>query len=133
MGSESGCALSKIGHQQALGKRSRYQAITIRTNQSATLRPNDIDLRCKSASGEAAYIARAIEAAVCSYDQWVSKLSAKVGEASKAELAISSSVWGNSILTVTKQDGSVRWKTQMIINCSVHGKVFNQWPTRLIK
>jgi hypothetical protein len=65
---------------------------------------------------------------------YASKLTAKVGEASNASLTVSSDVWGLSVLTVTKPDGSIkRWRTQVIVNCSVLGKNFNQFPTRLLK
>ena len=43
-------------------------------------------------------------------------------------------MWGYSVLTVTKEDGSVeRWKTQQIMNISVLGLLFAQWPSRKMK
>jgi hypothetical protein len=126
--------IGKAAYRQALAKRSLYQLLTIRAEQSRILRRRDIDMVSRSESGEATYIKQAVEAAVASYNEWASKLSAKVGDCVSAELEVSSSVWGNSVLTVTKPDGvAQKWKTQMIVNCSVHGKLFNQWPTRLIK
>lgn len=38
--------------------------------------------------------------------------------------------WGWSYLKVN--DDEQTWKTQMIVNVSCLGKVFNQWPTRLM-
>jgi len=67
------------------------------------------------------------------YDSFVAKLVSKIGEVEKASL-IGDHVWSHSILVVSKRDGSVeRWKTQMIINVSKLGNLFNQWPTRKVK
>ena len=43
-------------------------------------------------------------------------------------------VWGHSILTVCHADGTThQWRTEMIINVSKLGALFNQWPTRKLK
>jgi hypothetical protein len=67
-----------------------------------------------------------------SFDAYVAKLTAKVGEG-----VISASVvghlWDYSILTVEKTSGIEQWRTQQILNVSCLGKVFNQWPTRKMK
>lgn len=43
-------------------------------------------------------------------------------------------LWSLSLLTVTRDDGSVeKWRTRMIFNTSIYGKVFPQWPTRIVK
>lgn len=71
--------------------------------------------------------------AAVQYDMFVAKLIIKIGEVTDATLK-GDHVWSFSILTVTKADGSVEnWKTQMIINISKLGKLFNQWPTRKVK
>jgi len=81
----------------------------------------------------AAFIAAAVEAAGLAYTAFIEKLESKVGAHSAATLE-GSHVWGYSVLTVTKADGSVeRWKTQQIVNVSVHGLLFNQWPSRKMK
>lgn len=73
------------------------------------------------------------EATAASYDAFVAKLVGKVGEVESAEID-GNHVWGRSTLTVRKAAGKVeRWKTQMIVNVSSLGKVFNQWPTRLAR
>lgn len=78
-------------------------------------------------------VAEARTMAAQQYDAFVAKLTAKIGECVEAVLA-GNHVWGHSILTVTKADGSVeRWKTQQIVNQSVLGTLFNQWPTRKVK
>lgn len=86
-----------------------------------------------SPEGCAHFVKRAQEDASAQYDAFIAKLEAKIGEVTEATLK-GEHVWGHSILTVTKADGSVeRWKTQMIVNVSVLGNLFNQWPTRKVK
>lgn len=73
------------------------------------------------------------EATAASYDAFVAKLVGKVGEVESAQIE-GNHVWGRSTLTVRKAAGKVeRWTTQMIVNVSSLGKVFNQWPTRLAR
>lgn len=68
------------------------------------------------------------------YDAFIAKLVTKVGDDCTAASLAGTHVWGYSFLTVTKADGSTEiWKTQQILNVSVLGNVFNQWPTRLVK
>jgi len=79
------------------------------------------------------FIQRSRENASFEYEAFVTKLVAKVGEVKTAKLE-GDSVWQYSYLTVTKQDGSKEcWKTQMILNQSIYGKLFNQFPTRKMK
>ena len=42
-------------------------------------------------------------------------------------------MWDGSTVIFTTKGGDVRWHTQTIINVSVLGKLFNQFPTRLVK
>ena len=42
-------------------------------------------------------------------------------------------LWAGSTVTYQTAKGEVHWHTQTIINISVLGKLFNQFPTRLIK
>jgi len=67
------------------------------------------------------------------YDSFVRKLVSKIGETIDARLE-GNHVWSYSLLTVVKPNGSMEvWKTQMIVNISKLGLVFNQWPTRKLK
>jgi len=60
------------------------------------------------------------------YDASVAKLVKKIGPVTDATLD-GDHVWNYSILTVAKENGQIeRWKTQMIINVSKLGKLFNQ-------
>jgi hypothetical protein len=72
------------------------------------------------------------EQAASNFDAYVAKLNKKIGVVTEASLR-GTSVWSLSFLDVTKEDGTKEtWKTQTIINCSVYGKLFNQWPTRKV-
>lgn len=74
-----------------------------------------------------------------SFDAYAEKIASKVfaegvDYSSVKLLASSRSLWNESTLEFTAVDGTVTyWKTQIILNCSVLGKLFNQWPTRKIK
>lgn len=79
------------------------------------------------------FVDTAKEAAAMHYDSFVYKLVEKIGETTEARLE-GNHVWGRSILHVTLKSGEKqKWKTQQIVNCSVYGLLFNQWPTRLVK
>lgn len=71
------------------------------------------------------------EEAAASFDAYVAKLTEKVGECDSA--SVLGYLWLESILTVKKGETVERWKTQQILNFSVYGKAFNQWPTRKVK
>ncbi len=82
----------------------------------------------------AQYIALRMDAAEQEFISFMYKLVAKVGGVKSAELKEQRGVWGLSHLTVVTDAGVTEvWKTQQIVNRSVHGTYFNQWPTRKIK
>jgi hypothetical protein len=67
------------------------------------------------------------------YKAFVAKLNHKIGPAKAARLE-GNHVWFHSHLFVTTAKGEKQiWKTQMIVNVSKLGKVFNQFPTRQVK
>jgi hypothetical protein len=68
--------------------------------------------------------------AAAQYEAYVVKLINKVGECDSAVMGFMNGVWHDSDLVVTKGDSKEVWNTKCIINRSVHGKVFNQFPTR---
>ena len=126
--------VGRAAYKSAMAKRSLYLSIAAYEPIKIGRSPKDPLCVQKSETLEALFLKRQIEGAVYAYEMYVAKLTAKVGEVTDANLDVSSSVWGSSVLTVTKPDGVVqKWKTQIIVNCSVHGKLFNQWPTRLVK
>jgi hypothetical protein len=63
------------------------------------------------------------------FDSFVTKMDHKVGEHDSAE--VEGRPWIGATVTVTKGRVKEVWHTQQIINRSVYGKLFNQWPTRL--
>jgi hypothetical protein len=81
-----------------------------------------------------AFVEAARKDASFQYDAFIAKLTEKAGEGVVSAELIGNHVWGYSILKVTKDTGLVDlWKTQMIINVSKLGNVFNQFPTRKVK
>lgn len=97
----------------------------------------DVDKRTGKAgwseTGAQAYIARKMREAAEEFDSFVMKLDGKVGAHTTATLA-QGRTWNYSVMHVTLADGTVQmWKTQRIVNTSVLGLRFNQWPTRIVK
>jgi hypothetical protein len=79
------------------------------------------------------FVQQSMDIAAAQYVAFVAKLCNKIFHCVSAELD-GNHVWSHSILTVTYSSGAVeRYKTQMIVNVSKHGKLFNQWPTRKVK
>lgn len=81
----------------------------------------------------AAYVEKARQAASDAHDAFVAKLTAKIGAPVLSASLKGSHVWDFSDLTVEIEGGRQVWRTQMIVNCSVLGKLFNQWPSRQVK
>jgi hypothetical protein len=118
-------------YHQAASLHTLYSSVTA----SAVRRvfPTDPDIRKASPEAEARFIKGARHDAAVAYVGFVAKLVMKIGTVDSASL-VGSHVWGYSVLTVAKADGSVeRWKTQQIVNVSKLGKLFNQWPSRKVK
>jgi hypothetical protein len=79
-------------------------------------------------------IARVRAETALEFDAYVIKLNAKVGAHTAAVLVDTNGLWNDSTIDVTLTSGKVeRWNTKTIINVSVLGKMFNQFPTRLVK
>lgn len=124
--------LGREAYKQAMARRDYFKSITTYDRRQFSRKANEPELRFPCEEAKARVLKMAEEAAAASYEAYVAKLCKKVGDCEKAE--IQGWLWDYSFLTVTKADGSVeRWKTQMIINCSALGKLFNQWPTRKMK
>jgi hypothetical protein len=84
------------------------------------------------------FVKNAVDDAERTYIAYVLKLIGKVesgGNKTKdAKVVSEMGVWSYSILRVELESGEVQhWKTQMICNVSVLGKLFNQFPTRRMK
>lgn len=83
----------------------------------------------------ARYVERAEREAALYYDKFIVKMVAKVGPCLDARIE-GSHVWSHSILTVVLPGEPVRyqrWKTQQIVNYSVYGRAYLQWPSRIVK
>lgn len=120
---------AKYKEQQA--RRSFIQAITAPLEVIATY--DGPELRARDEKKIQAMRDLAAKDAAAAFDAYVSKLTGKVG-AGVVSAECVGNLWQESRLTVTRDNGAVEvWKTQMIINFSALGKVFNQWPTRQIK
>jgi hypothetical protein len=90
-------------------------------------------LVARSEAQEARFIETVREMAGQQYESFIFKMVAKIGEVETAALE-GNHVWGESYLTVTKAGGvSEVWKTQQIVNHSIYGTPYNQWPSRKLK
>lgn len=99
-------------------------------------RPRTPNYRIWDPEGVEALVVQAREQAAHQYDAFVAKLVDKVEADGPVVEAILTGehVWGHSILTVCHADGTThQWRTEMIINVSKLGTLFNQWPTRKLK
>jgi len=80
------------------------------------------------------FIEQTKEEAALQYEMYVAKLIKKIGDVTEAKMGYINGLWMNSTLIVTKTNGSIeKWNTKCIINRSVYGKLFNQFPTRKTK
>ena len=126
---------SGIGRKEytiRLNRRRFVESITVSVKGS--LKPNEPYIRLPSAEGRERAIDRTVEAAAAAYDAYVAKLEGKIGAVVDSVLSTGGGVWYDSKLAVVKPDGSTEtWSTKCILNTSSLGKVFNQWPTRLLK
>lgn len=119
-------------YKRMSAKRSLFSSLTERQNPGSYKR-EDEKLVKMSEDGIARFISNSEQDAALQYDAFICKMVSKVGDVADAEIA-GEHVWSHSILTVTKQDGSVeRWKTQQIVNYSVYGRPYLQWPSRKVK
>ena len=125
---------SGMGRERYRAASARNQVFSSVTRPAATSRRwGEPDIRVASPEDVARFIARAERDAATEYDAFICKLVAKVGDVVDASLE-GDHVWSRSTLTVTLPSGAVqRWMTQQIVNVSVLGLLFNQWPTRLMK
>jgi len=123
--------LSRGPFMLALGKYLLFSALTVW--RKTTYGMNEPMLADVTDERVERFIKEAKENAAKEYDLFVAKLEEKIGTCASAELT-GNHVWSHSILTIKKEDETIeRWKTQMIVNCSKLGKLFNQFPTRKVK
>lgn len=126
--------MSRTQYRQAQSRRGMITSIlkTEYKSLSGAYTPNAPEMLVRDEAKEARYIKDDRDAAGVSFDAYVMKLEGKVGQGVTAA-SVDGRLWTGSVLTVQKGDVTERWHTQQIINRSVLGTLFNQWPTRLMK
>lgn len=126
---------SGIGRKEYMIRLQRRKFVeSITSAVKPSYRKNEPHIRVPSTEGCERAINDTIEAATAAYDAYVSKLESKIGAVVDANLYTAIDVWYDSRLQVVKPDGGKEtWSTKCILNTSSLGKVFNQWPTRLLK
>lgn len=123
---------SRQSYREGQSKYYLFRSLTKRADGNISRSPGSPEPVMISEEGVARFIKQMEDQASASYESYVAKLISKVGEVSAAKLLIEGT-WAYSLLEVTKPNGEVEnWKTQMIMNISVLGKLFNQWPTRKV-
>lgn len=124
--------MSREQYQRASAKRNLFSSLTERQDPKS-YKPEAEKLVKMSDEGIARFISNSEQDAALQYDAFICKMVSKVGDVTDASIT-GEHVWGHSILTVTKRDGSSeRWKTQQIVNYSVYGRPYLQWPSRIVK
>lgn len=122
-------APSPSGFDPNYQAKSRYRSYIL-TYFEAGQHPDYIVSEEKDA--EAKVIADTTADANANFDAYIFKLAGKIGKTVKSA-KYSGQTFQYSYLTVTCEDGEIQnWKTQTIINCSVYGKLFNQFPSRRV-
>jgi len=115
-------------------KRAAIESVTVSTNPDSYEGRMQPQTRGMSPAKIERFVAQCREDAAASYRAYVAKLIAKIGDVTEATLVSTAGVWGSSSLKVVTIAGDRQvWNTQQIVNVSVHGKLFNQWPTRQAK
>lgn len=137
--------MGKEEWRRADSKRSSVQMLTKEVNKDPFRRWNDESPLIVETCPEriAHYVKITKDMAEMQYEGFVYKLVRKLKEHTTAEVSTATlnneamendTIWHLSLLTVTRADGSVeKWRTRMIFNTSIYGKVFPQWPTRIVK
>lgn len=88
------------------------------------------EIRMRSKPAEEKFIKNAVDGAAASYDEFVAKMVEKIGKPVVTS-SFTGDPWTGSTLRVRCSDGEEQvWNTRMIVNYSVYGKAFNQFPSR---
>lgn len=123
---------------QTRENRDQFQAVdmarmffySICTRPNALVKPNLLALSAEKVEEE---VAKTRRAAGAEFDAFVYKLNAKINDVT-VKASITGNPWiGSHLIVETKNKGTQLWHTQIIVNRSKLGKLFNQFPTRLVK
>ena len=111
---------------------SRQTAAAITDATSSTVQ--GYDTRKFSAQKEAEHIEMNKKSAAFSFASYIEKMAMKLGDKGIVSVSFNGRIWNRCTVTITCDDGSVTTlDTQIIVNTSKNGKLFNQWPTRIRK
>ena len=115
-------------------KLSKYKLFcSLCQSRQGSRRMNEPDLCDVNSNYVAKFVKEAREDAAFQYEAFVAKLNRKIGAAVHATL-VGNHIWAESFLTVELPNGEKQiWKTKHILNRSKLGKVFNQFPSRIVK
>jgi hypothetical protein len=84
-----------------------------------------------SAENEQKYIKRCKEEAQGSFNAFIEKMAMKLGDKSIVAITCDGRIWNYCTVVVKCDDGTTTTlRTQIIVNVSKLGNLFNQWPTR---
>lgn len=123
--------MTRANYMRAQAWRSTVEGITQSDEARAT--PFESNYRLPDPERVERLVQGVREDAASAFDAFGAKLVAKVGEdVTGASIEARNGVWVESTLTVLKGEVVERWRTKRIINCSVLGKLFHQWPTRQV-
>lgn len=127
----------RLGRIEYMNKLSKYTLLSRIT--SAVGGPcrsfDDPDFCERDNEKIARVLTEARDMAAATFEAYAYKLATKIGTDVVSAVATSENdLWLNSTLSVYHEDGAFTvWNTKTIINCSVYGKLFLQWPTRKAK
>jgi hypothetical protein len=111
-------------------RREWFLSLTEANGTETNKRTGDKIIRKASAKIKKAYQDESERNARASYMAWVQKMIEKIGKP-VVKAKATGNPWNGSVLEVETDDGGTqRWKTQMILNTSKYGKLFNQFPSR---
>lgn len=124
--------MGRTEYQTKQARHTLFSSLTERQDPQSYTREAEKMVKM-SDKGIARFIDRSEQDAAFQYDMFICKMVGKVGEVKDATIE-GDHVWAHSFLTVTLEDGTVqRWKTQQIVNYSVYGTPYLQWPSRIVK
>ena len=124
---------TRIEFQALLHKYHFVRRITSSVN--GVRNPKDPDFGQRYEQGIAYLMGETKKEAEAAFDAYREKLAKKIGEGASSVTLVTQTLdlWKESTLEVVCFDGQTRfWKTKTIVNCSVYGKLFLQWPTRKV-
>lgn len=124
---------NQYGPEADAAKAKHNWVHSLTSNGSGSYRSGQPDIAQRDERGIERQVQFARETTALQYDAFICKMVKKVGPCLAAQLT-GDHIWGHSFLTVMKPGGSTeRWKTQQIVNYSVLGNAYYQWPSRIVK